>query len=42
MPVVDSKERFLLAYFWMKDHPPKYYGMLPDGDHIKKTVMMRI
>jgi len=21
-----------LAYFWMKDHPPEYYGMLPDGD----------
>ncbi len=26
-----------LAYFFMKDHPPEYYGMLPDGDHIKKT-----
>ena len=21
-----------LAYFWMKDNPPEYYGMLPDGD----------
>ena len=26
-----------LAYYWMKDHPPEYYGMLPDGDHLKKT-----
>ena len=25
-----------LAYFFMKDHPPEYYGMLPDGDHLKK------
>jgi MFS family permease len=24
-----------LAYFFMKDHPPEYYGMLPDGDHLK-------
>lgn len=21
-----------LAWFWMKDNPPEYYGMLPDGD----------
>ena len=21
-----------LAFFWMKDNPPEYYGMLPDGD----------
>jgi MFS family permease len=21
-----------LAWFWMKDKPPEYYGMLPDGD----------
>ena len=25
-----------LAYFFMKDHPLEYYGMLPDGDHLKK------
>jgi MFS family permease len=25
-----------LAYFFMKDHPPEHYGMLPDGDHLKK------
>lgn len=24
-----------LAYFWMKDKPPEYYGMLPDGDHLR-------
>lgn len=24
-----------LAWFFMKDHPPEYYGMLPDGDHLK-------
>ena len=24
-----------LAYFFMKDHPPEHYGMLPDGDHLK-------
>jgi MFS family permease len=23
-----------LAWFFMKDHPPEFYGMLPDGDHI--------
>jgi MFS family permease len=23
-----------LAWFWMKDHPPEYYGLLPDGDTI--------
>ncbi len=27
-----------LAYFFMKDHPPEHYGMLPDGDHLKKKV----
>ncbi|MFC1803702.1 MFS transporter [Thermoproteota archaeon] len=25
-----------LAWFWMKDNPPEAYGMLPDGDHLKK------
>jgi nitrate/nitrite transporter NarK len=25
-----------LAYFFMKDHPPEHYGMLPDGDHLNK------
>jgi len=25
-----------LAWFFMKDHPPEFYGMLPDGDHLKK------
>lgn len=25
-----------LAWFFMKDHPPEYYGMLPDGAHMKK------
>jgi nitrate/nitrite transporter NarK len=25
-----------LAYFFMKDYPPEHYGMLPDGDHLKK------
>jgi MFS family permease len=25
-----------LAYFFMKDNPPEHYGMLPDGDHLKK------
>jgi len=24
-----------LAWFFMKDHPPEYYGMLPDGDHLR-------
>ena len=23
-----------LAWFFMKDHPPEFYGMLPDGDHM--------
>ena len=23
-----------LAWFFMKDHPPEFYGMLPDGDHL--------
>ena len=22
------------AWFWMRDHPPEYYGLLPDGDTI--------
>lgn len=25
-----------LAWFFMKDRPPEHYGMLPDGDHLKK------
>jgi MFS family permease len=25
-----------LAWFWMKDERPEHYGMLPDGDHLKK------
>ena len=24
-----------LAWFFMKDHPPEFYGMLPDGDHLR-------
>jgi len=27
-----------LAWFWMKDHPPEYYGLLPDGDTVIKGV----
>jgi MFS family permease len=27
-----------LAWFWMKDKPPEAYGMLPDGDHLKKNI----
>ena len=26
-----------LAWFWMRDHPPEHYGLLPDGDTIIKT-----
>ena len=26
-----------LAWFWMKDHPPEHYGLLPDGDTVIKT-----
>jgi MFS family permease len=25
-----------LAWFWMKDHPPEHYGLLPDGDTVIK------
>jgi MFS family permease len=23
-----------LAWFWMRDHPPEHYGLLPDGDTV--------
>ena len=26
-----------LAWFWMKDNPPEYYGLLPDGDTVVRT-----
>ena len=25
-----------LAWFWMRDHPPEHYGLLPDGDTVIK------
>jgi MFS family permease len=27
-----------LAWFWMKDHPPEYYGLLPDGETVVRNV----
>jgi MFS family permease len=27
-----------LAWFWMKDHPPEYYGLLPDGETVVRSV----
>jgi MFS family permease len=26
-----------LAWFWMRDHPPEHYGLLPDGDTVIRT-----
>ncbi|MGD2141974.1 MAG: MFS transporter [Candidatus Bathyarchaeota archaeon] len=27
-----------LAWFWMRDHPPEYYGLLPDGNTVVKNI----
>lgn len=31
-----------LAWFWMRDHPPEHYGLLPDGDTVVKSANLEL